>query len=223
MRQKRDRAAHGLLRRAYRAEYRHPQHFGGFRAGVYYAWDRESWAGVVEARSPTDIRYGGRLQNADGQLHWELASIVNQCEGTPQNWAESGLRLSLDPEGSPHGSRVRVENDGLDSTYRIQGGRICQIERRYGDLEFSINVQERTFTTDGRTLPAHFCIVYWSVEHGRIVRTDICRDGYLPVDDVYLPLSRRITTADDSGITTRLIRFRDHELLRATSGQRYGP
>lgn len=213
-----DQAAHGALRRAYEADYRYPPDFGGFEASVYYAWDRESWSGSVEVRSPSDMSYEGAIEDADGQLRWEVASVVNQCWWTPYEGANGRMRLSLDTRENPLGRLLRVE-DGLNSAYRIRGGQVSQIERRSGDLKFSINIQERTFTEDGRTLPAHFCVVYWSVEWRRIVRTDIYRDGYLPVEGIYLPLGRRITTADDSGVTTRQILFRDHRLLRASPGK----
>lgn len=213
-----DRAACGALRRAYEADYRYPPDFGGFGASVYYAWDRESWAGSVEVRSPSDIRYEGAIENADGQLCFEVASTVKQCWGAPYEEADGRMRLSLDTRENPLGYLFRVE-DGLDSAYRIRGGHISQIQRRFGGLKFSINIQERTFTEDGRTLPAHFCVVYWSVEWRRVVRTDIYRDGYIPVKGIYLPLGRRITTADDSGVTNRQILFRDHRLLQTSPGK----
>lgn len=212
-------AAHEALRRAYEAAYRFPPGFGGFGASVYYAWDREGWAGSVEARSPSDVRYEGAIRNADGQLHWEVGAIINQCWRVPYEETDGRMRLSLDGRENPLGRLLRVE-DGLDSAYRIQGGRVSQIERRFGDIKFSINIQERTFTEDGRALPAHFCVVYWSVERGRVIRTDIYRDGYIKVEGIYLPLGRRITTADDSGVTSRQILFRDHNLLLGASSGR---
>jgi hypothetical protein len=108
----------------------------------------------------------------------------------------------------------------MDSSYRVQDGYIAQINRNIGGLHLSIQIQERTFTGDARALPVHSCIVYWDTAEGRMARTDIYRDGYILVGDVHLPLSRRITTADDSGITTRLILLRDHKLLSESSAER---
>jgi hypothetical protein len=169
----------------------------------------------VEVRAPEDVRYGGKIRAADGQLRWEIAALASQCWGLPRG--EEDARISFDGREDPLGCLLRVE-DGLESAYRLQGGHVSQIERRFGDLKFSINIQERSFTDDGRALPAHFCVVYWSIERDRLVRTDIYRDGYLPVDGVYLPLGRRITTADDSGTTTRQILFRNHRLLEPHDG-----
>lgn len=215
-----DAAAHELLRRTHAAGYRYAPGFGGFSADLYYARDGESWSGTVEARSPRDIRYGGNLEDADERLGREVSSVVGHRWGVPYEESDGRFRLSLDPGESPLGRLVRVEDDGMDSRYRIQGGHITQIERRVGERRFLIHIQERSFTGDGRALPIHFCAVYWDVPGGHVVRTDIYRDGYISLKGVYLPLSRRIITAGDGGITTRQILFRNHELLGETSSER---
>lgn len=213
--------AREFLRGAYEAVYRYPREFGGFAAGVHYAWDQESWGGSVRVESPSSIRYEGGISNADEQFRWELASMVGHHWHLPFEEAEGGMPLSLERRENPLGRVVRVE-DGLDSKYRIQGGQVLQIERRFKDLRFSINIQQRDFTQDGRTLPVHFSVVYWSVDGGRLVRTDIYRDGYKKVGGMHLPLSRRIITADDSGSTTRQILFRNHELLGEGADKKAG-
>lgn len=215
-----DSAAHQLLRRAYEAAYRFPQDFGGFRASLYYARNMESTAGSVEVRSPSDIRFRGTFESADGRLDQELTSIIGHRWSVTYEEADGRYRLTLDPGEHPLGRLVRVECDGMNSSYRVQGGHISQMNRNVGGLHFSIHIQERTFTGDARALPVYVCVVYWDTTEGRVVRTDIYRDGYIPVGDVHLPLSRRITTADDSGITTRLILLRDHELLSESSAER---
>lgn len=63
-----------MLHRAYKAGYRFPRGFGGFEASVYYAWDLESRAGMVEVRLPSGIRLGGSLGGEE--LGRELASIA---------------------------------------------------------------------------------------------------------------------------------------------------
>jgi hypothetical protein len=200
------------MRRAYEAEYRYPASFGGFRAKIHYSWDGESWGGAVEVKNPADIRYTGAAGRVDDHLRWEIASMIGHRWSIPYELAEGSLKLTLDARENPAGRTVRVE-DGLGSLYRIRSGRIEQVERSFGDLRFTISVQDRTRARDGKTLPLHYCIVYWSRRNDRLVRTDIYHDGYLEVDGAYLPLSRRITTADDSGTTNRSIHFRDHETL----------
>lgn len=216
-----DPAAHRLLRRAYEAGYRFPEGFCGFEAALYYAWDSECRSGTVEVRSPSDIRITGSIDDADGRLRREISSIVAHRWPLSYDVADGRHRLSpLEPEEHPLGTLVRVEDDGMDSTYRIQGGHIQQIERSVGGKRFSINIQERSYTGDGRALPAHFCAVYWENKRDaaekRLTRTDIYRDGYIPVGGVYLPLSRRVVTTDDSGTSIWQILLHDHRLLESS-------
>lgn len=214
-----DSAAHRMLRRAYEASYRFPEGFGGFTAALYYAWDAECRSGTLEVRSPSDIRITGSVEDADGRLRRELSSIVGHRWPLSYDEADGRHRLSLETEEHPLGTLVRVEDDGMDSAYRIQSGHIQQIERSVGGKRFSINIQERSYTGDGRALPAHFCAVYWKINGGgaqeRLVRTDIYRDKYMPVGGVYLPLNRRVVTAADSGTSIWQVMLRDHRLLES--------
>lgn len=106
-------------------------------------------------------------------------------------------------------------------TWDLEGGSGTVEVRSPSD--FSVNIQERAFTGDGRALPVHFCIVYWNTAEERVVCTEIYRDGYIPVEGIHLPVSRRITIADDSGTSTWHVHFRDHVLLvRDSSEKRAG-
>lgn len=211
-------AAHRLMRRAYNAEYRYPESFGGFRARMYYSWDAEGWGGAVEVRNPADIRYSGAAGRVDEHLRWEITAMIGHRWCIPYERAEGSLNLRLDPKQTPAGRSVHVE-DGLESVYRVRSGEIVQVERRFGDLRFTVNIQERQRTADGKSLPVHYCIIYWSRDDGRIIRTDLYRDGYREVEGLYLPLSRRITVADDSGTTNRSLHFRDHEIFGNLKGK----
>lgn len=216
-----DPAAHRMLRRAYEAGYRFPRGFRGFKASVYYACDQERSAGTLEVYDPKDIRLEDRLKGAgDGRLVQELTSLVSHRWPIPYEESDGRYRLTLDASEHPLGRLVRVENDGMGSTYRLQGGHISQITREVGGMRFSVHIQARTYTGDGKALPAHFCVSYWDLREERLVRTEIYRDGYICVGGTHLPLSRRITTTEDSGITTRQILIRDHELLETTSTER---
>lgn len=208
-----DPEAHRLLRRGYGSSYRWPRDFEGFRSSVYYAHDEEFSAGSLEVRAPSDIRLGESLEGADERLVQELTSIVVHRWDLPYEEADGQHRLTLDGGEHPLG-RLVIVDDGIESSYRVQGGHIQQITREVGGTRFSIHVQERAFTGDGWALPSHFSVSCWdTLQEERLVRAELYRDGYVAVGDVYLPSSRRIITAEDSGIITRQILLRDHQLL----------
>jgi hypothetical protein len=207
-----DPEAHRLLRRAYGNTYRWPRGFGGFRASVYYAHDEEFGGGSLEVRAPSEMRFWESLRGADDRLEQELLSLLVYRWHLSYEEADGQHRLTLDDDEHPLGRLVSVD-DGMDSSYRVRGGGIQQINRTVEGARFSVHIQERVFTGDGRTLPAHFSTSYWDARQERLVRAEVYRDGYITVGDVYLPSSRRIITAEDSGITTRQILLRDHQLL----------
>jgi hypothetical protein len=214
-----DLEAHRLLCRAYGSSYRWPQDFGGFRASVYYAHDQEHMTGSLEVHTPSDVRLADGLEGADARLERELVSIVGHRWYLPYEEADGRHRLTLDGSEHPLGRLVRVD-DKLYSSYRIQGGHIQQINRQVGRMRFSVNIQRRTRTRDERALPVHFCVIYWDTAEERMVRTDVYRDAYISEEGVYLPLSRRVITADDAGINTWHILLRDHRLLVEDSPER---
>jgi hypothetical protein len=207
-----DPEAHRLLRRAYGSTYRWPPGFGGFRASVYYAHDEEFRAGSLEVRAPLDMRFWESMQGADDRLEQELLSLLVCRWHLSYEEADGQHRLAVDDDEHPLGRLVSVD-DGMGSSYRVRGDCIQQVNRTVEGIRFSVQIQERAFTRDGRTLPFHFCVSHWDLGQERLVRTEVYRDGYVTVGDVYLPSSRRIITAEDSGITTRQILLRDHQLL----------
>lgn len=208
-----DAEAHRLLRRAYESGYRWPRGFGGFRASVYYAHDEEFSAGSLEVRAPSDMRFWESLESADDRLEQELLSLLVYRWHLSYEEADGRHRLTLDGDEHPLG-RLVIVDDGMDSSYRVRAGGIQQVNRTVEGMRFSVHIQERVFTGDGRTLPSHFCVSYWDTwQEERLIRAEVYRDGYVTVGDAYLPSSRRIITTEDSGITTRQILLRDHQLL----------
>ncbi len=186
---------------------------------MYYAHDEEFSAGSLEVRAPLEMKFWESMQGADDRLEQELLSLLVYRWHLSYEEAEGQHRLTVDEDEHPLGRLVRVD-DGLDSSYRVRGGGIQQVNRTVEGVRFSVHIQECIFTGDGRTLPAHFSTSYWDARQERLVRAEVCRDGYVAVGDVYLPSSRRIITAEDSGITTRQILLRDHELIGEGAAKR---
>lgn len=91
-----------------------------------------------------------------------------------------------------------------------------------GDVRFTIVLGSRIHTGDGRQLPAAFSVYYWELDEDaeprRLTKVESYRDGYVDVDGIYLPASRRITTGDDTGSTTALLRLSGHRLLLRRDG-----
>lgn len=210
-----DRHAHAAMREAHDAAYRLPEGFGGFTARVTYIEDARRVEGTLRVSGPRAIELDLPVDEAArGWLTREIGSIAGHRWHLPYDEADGGHTLALSAaDDSPLGQFVRVANDRLDSSYRVADGGISQVNRTMGTLRFSIQIQARIMTADGRALPAHFTVFYWNTEDGRLTRSDVYHDEYVAIADVYLPAARRIITADDNGISVREVRFDGHEVL----------
>ncbi len=223
-----DPAAHALLRAAYDGTYRFPTGFAGFVAAVRFAQDETTASGALRVRSPREIEVEIPADEATvGWVARELGSVAGHRWPTPYAESDGRWTLTLGPEDRhPLGRLVRFHDDPFDSSYRVRDGRITQINRRMGPVRFSITLQAHVQTDDGRVLPTAFSVVHWDTVQGRLNRADTYCDRYAPVDGVYLPVSRRVVTADDAGVTAREMALIDHALLpanvAAVGGERTG-
>jgi hypothetical protein len=210
-----DPRAHAALRAAHDAAYRLPPGFGGFTAQVTYINDAGSAQGAVTVAGPRAVELDIEVDDeARGWLTREIASIAGHRWHLPYDAADGKHTLALSPDGDDLlGQYIVVTNDRLHSSYRVRDAEISQVNRTMGSMRFSIQIQERITTADGRTLPSHFAVCYWSTADDRLTRTDLYRDAYAVVGEVYLPAERRIITADDSGLRTQAIVFSEHCLL----------
>lgn len=207
--------AHTALQAAHEGGYRFPAHFGGFSADVTVERDGIAQSGRITLRSPRELEID--LETDEETLGWlrqELGSMAGHRWPTP--YAESDGRWTLTLEkgdGHPLGDLICVHDDPFNSSYRLRGGSITQVNRQMGPTRFSINIHEHTETADGRTLPQTFTVAFWDAAQGRLTRTDEYVDRYVEVDGVQLPAERRILRVEDGGITVRKMTLSGHTLL----------
>lgn len=210
-----DAAAHELLEQAHHAGYRYPADFPGFEAVIEAYRTGSITTGRLRVAGPRHICIDVDAdRDAWGWLERELGSIVGHRWALPYHDADGRHTLRLGPaDDHPLGRLVIVEDDHFDSSYRVRDGQISQVDRHMGTSRFSILIQERTATAEGRTLPSHFTVVHWDTQHDRLVRTEVYDDRYVTVDGFPLPWLRRITVADDTGVAVRQVHLRNHRLL----------
>jgi hypothetical protein len=210
-----DPVAHQMLRGAHDAGYRFPAGFGGFAATVTFSQDGAAATGTVELRSPRAVTLTiAADETGQAWLRQEIASMAGHRSPTDYETGDGRYTLTLGPDDDhPLGRLVQFHDDPFASSYRLRDGRITQVNRRMGKTRFTIDVQEHVVTRDGRLLPAYFTVAYWDVEQDRLTRADTYADRYTVVEGVFLPAARRVSTADDTGITVRELRLSDHHLL----------
>ena len=210
-----DPAAHELLRSAHETSYRFPDPFGGFAASAAYSRDGTPAAGSVEVRGPRDIDVAIDVDVREGDwIRQELGSMAGHRWPTSYDAGDGRWSITLGPDDHhPLGRLVELHDDPFDSSYRVLGQRIGQVNRRMGDTRFSITIQAHTEVRSGLTLPAAFTVTFWDEALGRMTRSAIYTDRYVTVDGISLPGSRRVVSMDDAGPITRELVLADHRLL----------
>lgn len=226
--------AHGVLREAQQAAYRFPEGFFGFRAHVTIteatSGGTKTASGTVTVGGPRSIELA--LEGDETLAQWgkqEIGSVAGHR--WPTSYEESDGRYGLVLDEDPHhplGSQITFQDDPFASVYRVANGRISQVTRSMGSMRFTITMQRHSETPDGRALPSEFTVSYWNTQQDRLTRSDIYSDRYQVVENVSIPATRTIVTADDTGFTTRVLEFSDVQLLtelvqvETEGGERHG-
>lgn len=210
-----DPAAHELLRSAHRTSYRFPDQFSGFAATAAYSRDDSSAVGSVEVRGPRDIDVAIDVDVRESDwIRQELGSMAGHRWPTSYEAGDGRWSVTLGPdEQYPLGRLVEMHDDPFDSSYRILGHRIGQVNRQMGDTRFSVTIQDYMEVMGGQTLPSAFTVTFWDDAAGRMTRASIYTDRYVVVDGVFLPESRRVVTMEDEGPIARELVFDAHWLL----------
>ncbi len=168
--------------------YRWPAGFPGFDAQVTVTGD----PGAATAR--LTVRPGGDpALGPAGRLH---------------DWALAQLAMLVAPlwHAAPRGAGRPPGPYGPDG-----GGFPPGAAGDHGPA-LSLTVLDRAETGDGRRLPKGFMVTHWDRDASRITRVDVHRDDHVVVDGVWLPRSRRVVTATDTGVTLRAVILDGHRV-----------
>ncbi|HVQ91376.1 MAG TPA: DUF3386 family protein [Mycobacteriales bacterium] len=200
-----------LLRAAQVNGYRFPAGFTGFRAGLVLP---DGSSGQVTARSPREIEVTAAAGAAEvGWVRGEIASIVGHRWPATYEDGDGRWEKRVEDDGHPLGPLIVLTGDPYHSSYRVQDGHISVIDRTMARARFLIVIDSRVTLPDGRALPAHFHVAFWSVPEGRLERVETFQHRYTEVAGVQLPALVRVDTVDDAGLTVRQFTVTDHEVL----------
>jgi hypothetical protein len=205
-------AADELLRAAFDRTYRYPEGFPGFTARLRVADDGDALQDTtVELRAGAAPIVGGKV--GTGEVAHELGMLAGHRWHRTYEEADGRWEKTLRADGNPLGDLVELD-DPMRSSYRVRDGEITTITRHHGGLRFTIVVQERIATADGRSISRAFSAAYWDEATRGIVRADVFVDDYVVLDGLPLPASRRIARATDAGLRARTLGLSAHEVLR---------
>ncbi|MCC6730195.1 MAG: DUF3386 family protein [Chthonomonadales bacterium] len=214
-----DPAAWDLLRSAHANRYVLPTGFAGLSADVTLRDASGSHAGTLEYTKAGNVRL-----TMDGvapeELDWVRSQLSNQLghrRGGDFAVGDGRYPITFGPdEGAALLGRAVELNDGLRSTYRVRDRVVTEVTRTTGDTRFTITVLETRRLPDGRYLPRHFVVTYFDAGSGALKRVETYRDEFGPLLGVWVPLSRRVTVAEDGRVSAREIRLSRARLATPT-------
>jgi hypothetical protein len=202
------READGLVAEAHRRGYRFPPEFAGFSAGVVWQTDDESGTGTLTARLGDEGAV--ELDGVEGWVEQQLRSLLSHRAHRSYEAGDGAFAKQVDGDG-PLGTRVRIE-DSMDSSYVVGDGGIALVTRAHGGTRFTIAVQQKSPTPDGRELPTAFTVAYWDGA-GALVASEAHSDAYADLAGVLVPAGRTIVRADGTGLSVRRIVLDRHAPL----------
>jgi hypothetical protein len=206
-----DPAAYALLEAAHDARQTFAPNFPGLTAKITFDDN-----GMVHA--------GMLTFDPAGTLHVSAADLSPQAQEWLENQSDSLLThrqnddfatgegrdaLTLGSDDHNPLGRVVTLHDALQSSYRIKDNTLTEVTRTMGGQRFTVTVLETTPGNPGKYLPHQFAVTYFDAKTGAINRSDLSTDTFAKVDDVWVPVSRRVVQAKDGGFTTRTISFSD--------------
>jgi Protein of unknown function (DUF3386) len=210
--------ARALLQGAFDKTYRWPSAsgggFGGFRAGFTCAQAGLTVKGRVEVKSPREVSVDCPDEAVREWVQGQVSMMA--VHRGPRTFEESDGKyvLTLEPDdGHPMGRLLRIHGDGMNSRYRVQDGRITQINRGMERMKFTINVEDSLTTQDSRFLTTRYVVYYFGPADGKLVNAESFADRHAVVNGIYLPGVRRITSVEEGELITRELRFEQHALL----------
>lgn len=204
-----DPRAHALLKSAHDRAWRFPESFNGFTADIEVtASGSAPIHGHIDISGPRemDLTLDASTEITDW-VKQQIASMVGHRWVRAYENGDGKYDMVLEDDGDPRGALVRQLNDPFTSSYRVLNDAITVVNRQMGTTSFTISMQTHGTATDGRTLPESFTVSYRNTESGALERAEIFQDAYTVVDGMDVPLERRVSLSDGTGVTARQFRF----------------
>lgn len=212
--------ARELLRAATERSYKLPHNFAGFHAHTTVQYGAQIITGTVRVQSPQQITV--QVDDASEQpaptaadtwLQSELRSMIGHRWPVP--FEQRDGRYLLTQDATPHalGPRIDLHGDPLHSSYRVRGEQITLVQRTMGGQSFTITMLAHTLLPDGRSLPAHYVVVFRDAASQHIIRTDAYTDRFMSVAGCWLPHERQVVRHDADGMHAAIFVLYEHTLL----------
>jgi Protein of unknown function (DUF3386) len=203
--------ARELLQRAFDRTSRWSADFLGFTAALIANDNGVEHRGTVKLTMPRSVEVTAGEASLQQWAQQQLAMMAGHRAYRAFDQSDGKYTLTLGPEEAhPLGRLIYIHGDGMNSRYRVKDERICQIQRSMERVKFTINIDDSMDTHDGKVLTTHFTVYYFSPSTGQLTQVESFADDYTEVRGVVLPISRRVSFADNGEARVRELILSDH-------------
>ncbi len=206
--------ARALLRRAFENTARWQSDFKGFTADLRITVGGTEVRGPVTVKGPREVNV--EVGDADLKKWAESQIAMIAVHRSPRSFEDAdgkhALTLEEDSE-HPLGARLNIHGDGMQSSYRIKGDRITQINRKMPHIGFTINIEDSAVTADNTFLTTRYTVYYYSPKDGTLTNVESFTDTHTRVGSSDLPATRRIISYEEGNVVVRSLTFENHTLL----------
>ncbi len=207
-----DPKARELLRGAYETTYRWSKDFKGFSARLSAGVNGKMVEGRVEVRLPEEVSVTLPDPEISKWAEDQIGMMAVHRRYRSFDGSDGKHQLTLgESDSHPLGTLVQIHGDGLNTRYRVNQGRIVQINRNMGPVRFTINVQDSRATPDGKYLNTRY-IVYYFTPSGDLKQVESFNDDPAVVDGLFLPGKRTVFFSEGGQVPVRQMIFSDHRL-----------
>jgi hypothetical protein len=202
-----------LLESAQRLRETWDKNFPGFTAQVVVEEDGEIASGPLKVAADGSVE----VSMEDPDLKSEAKNTIQSI--TMHRLARANhYNSEFGPEDHhPQGRAILLKDGAMGSMYRVKDGQIRQVNRAMGNSHFTIDMLQNTVLEDGKYLPATFTVTYRDGKTGKLQHTETYSERYENVGGYWLPVERRIVTAEEGKTSIFHIQLKNLRLNAAVA------
>lgn len=201
-----------LLEEARSYIYYWPEEFQGFQSTLSLIEGSQEYKGKLNVISSRN--YSLELDGYP-EVKWvkyQIEEILAHRESPNISKMSSKTGAELGDWDGIYGRKVVLLGDRMKSYYRIKDKKIMQISRSYNLLTFLINIDQHQ-VCNGRFAATSYNAFYWSNDKNSLEKVETYYDNYQEVGNLFIPIERRYSICDSSGIKSRSIMLKEIELF----------
>jgi hypothetical protein len=203
-----------MLRQAREARATWDGSFPGFEAEILVRLDESAPVSgklrvAADGSLELDLPEGEAKDWAQQQLRSEVMHRIDR----PSPFSDDAEYASEEDADHPLGRLIRLSGDRFESSYRIKGNEMLEVNRTMGDSRFSNKVLLTEENEEGKSLPKVFTLTYWDTKTGALQRVETFSVTWSRQGRYDLPATRVQVVSTNDSAAVHALELSNHRLL----------